>query len=405
MASETSDVLIVGAGIAGSSLALELASSGLSVTLLDRRYVGGGSSSLNAGGIRQQFGQEINVRIAVNTVRRISTLRDEFGEDVAHRRAGYLFVYASPDHERLLGEAVALQNRWDVHTRMISPAEIVELVPGTRVEGVLGGSFGPTDGYVDPRAVVTAFGRAARKAGARIEIAEVSRIEASDSRARAVIAGDRRFEAGVVVNAAGAWAPRLAALYGGELPIEPLRSEIFVLDHALVGGRLTPMVLDYSLGLAFHTEGRGLLISAGRTTPFPEAPATVSPDPEHFPDLMRRLTQRVPEVADYRLAHAWAGLIEVTPDNNPIAGWTHLDNVFTLAGFSGHGMSIAPGLAAEAAQLLRGERPRLPIEAYALERFSDGRELEPEAIWSGARVYELIDPTGDTFSTAPYEAR
>src|SRR5262249_37162353 len=284
-------------------------------------------------------------------------------------------------------------------------AVMVELVPGRGVGGVLGGSFGPTHGYVDPRPVVPAFGRAARKAGARIEIAEVSHIEASDSRARAVIAGDRRFEAGVGVNAAGARAPRLAAPYGGGVPIEPLRSEIFVLDHALVGGRLTPMVLDYSLGLAFHTEGRGLLISAGRTTPFPDAPATVSPDPEHFPDLMRRLTQRVPEVADYRLAHAWAGLIEVTPDNNPIAGWTHLDNVFTLAGFSGHGMSIAPGLAAEAAQLLRGERPRLPIEAYALERFSDGRELEPEAIWSGARVYELIDPTGDTFSTAPYEAR
>lgn len=392
MASETSDVLIVGAGIAGTALALELADSGMSVTLLDRRYVGGGSSSLNAGGVRQQFSQEINVRIAVNTVRRISALREEFGEDIAHRRAGYLFVYANPDQEQLLAEAVALQNRWDVPTRMISPAEIAELVPGARVEGVLGGAFGPTDGYVDPRALVTAFGRAAARAGARIEVGEVTRVESSDSRVQAVIAGDRRFEAGVVVNAAGAWAPKLAALYGGELPIEPLRSEIFVLDHALVGGRLTPMVLDYSLGLAFHTEGRGLLISAGRTTPLPDAPTTVSPDQEHFPDLMRRLAQRVPEVAGYDLAHAWAGLIEVTPDNNPIVGWTHLDNVFTVAGFSGHGMSIAPGLGAEAARLLRGERPRLPIEAYALERFSSGRELEPEAIWSGARVYEMIQP-------------
>src|SRR5262249_60080124 len=103
-------------------------------------------------------------------------------------------------------------------------------------------------------------------------------------------------------------------------------SEIFVLDHALVGGRLTPMVLDYSLGLAFHTEGRGLLISAGRTTPFPDAPTTVSPDPEHFFDLMRRLTQRVPEVADYGLAHAWAGVIQGTADKDPLAGRSHLDN-------------------------------------------------------------------------------
>src|SRR5207248_239606 len=159
MPTESSDVLIVGAGIAGTTLALELAGSGTSVTLLDRRFVGGGSSSLNAGGVRQQFSQEINVRIAVNTVRRISTLREELGEETA--------------------------------------------------------------------------------------------IETTDSRATAVLAGDRRFEAGVIVNAAGAWAPKLAGLYGGELPIEPLRSEIFVLDHWLVGGKLTPMVLDYSLGLAF----------------------------------------------------------------------------------------------------------------------------------------------------------
>src|SRR5438094_4907894 len=322
MPTESSDVLIVGAGIAGTTLALELAGSGTSVTLLDRRFVGGGSSSLNAGGVRQQFSQEINVRIAVNTVRRISTLREEFGEDVAHRRAGYLFVYSRPEHEQVLADAVAIQNRWDVPTRLVSPAEVAELVPGANLEGVLGGSFGPTDGYVDPRAVVTAFGRAAAKAGARIEIAEVTAIETTDSRATAVLAGDRRFEAGVIVNAAGAWAPKLAGLYGGELPIEPLRSEIFVLDHWLVGGKLTPMVLDYSLGLAFHTEGRGLLISAGRTTPFPDAPATVKPDPEHFADLMGRLSRRLPETAEYGLAHSWAGLIEVTPANHPIAGCT-----------------------------------------------------------------------------------
>src|SRR5919204_1724070 len=100
MPAERSDVLIVGAGIAGTTLALELATASLSVTVLDRRHVGGGSSSLNAGGIRQQFGQEINVRVAINTVRRISTLREEFGEEVAYRRAGYLFVYSKPEHEK-----------------------------------------------------------------------------------------------------------------------------------------------------------------------------------------------------------------------------------------------------------------------------------------------------------------
>jgi sarcosine oxidase subunit beta len=388
---ETTDVLIVGAGIAGTTLALELARMGTKVTLVDRRYVGGGSSSLNAGGIRQQFSQEINVRVAANTVRRISAVREEFGEDVAYRQTGYLFLYATAEQERLLTEAIALQNRWDVPTRLVTQGEISDLLPGAGLEGVLGGSFGPSDGYVDPRAVVTAFGRAAAGAGVRIKTAEITGFETSDNRATAVLAGDRRFEADVVVNAAGAWASKLARLYGDDLPITPLRSEIFVLDHTLVAGRLTPMVLDYSLGLAFHTEGRGLLISAGRTTPLPDAPATVSPDSEHFSEVMDRISRRVPEVASYGLAHSWAGLIEVTPDNNPIVGWTHLENVFTVAGFSGHGMSIAPGLAPEAARLLLGDRPQLPIDEYAYERFSAGRELDAEAIWSGARAYDAIE--------------
>jgi sarcosine oxidase subunit beta len=386
---ETSDVLIVGAGIAGVTLALELASAGRSVTVLERRHVGAGSSSLNAGGVRQQFSQELNVRLASRTVERIAGFRERYGEDIGYRQVGYLLAYESVADERLLAAAMAVQNRCDVPTRSLSLDEVGEAVPGIDVSGLRGAVFCPTDGYVDPRATVTGFGRAARRAGARFVIAEATTIEVSGGRVVTVVAGSRRFSAGVVVNAAGPWAASLAHLYGGDLPITPLRSEIFVLDHALVQGRVTPMVLDYQLGLAFHTEGRGLLISAGITDVVAEPPATVSPVPEHFADIRARIARRLPETAGYGLAHSWAGLIEVTPDNNPIVGWTHLDNLFTVAGFSGHGMCLAPGLAPEAARLLQGERPRLPIEAYALDRFSRPASIQAEEVWSGARAYEL----------------
>lgn len=379
-------MLIIGAGIVGTTLALELATAGLQVTVLERRFVGGGSSSLNAGGVRQQFSQEFNVRAAAETVRRVRSVPEEFGEDIAYRATGYLFLYAEVEHERLLRDAVDRQNRWDVPTTMVTPEEIAELVPGIELQGIRGGAFGPTDGYLDPRATVTAFGRAGRRAGVRFETGEVTGLEVAHGRVETVAAGDRRFAAGVVVNAAGAWAPRIARLYGGDLPIEPYRSQIFVLDHALVGGRLTPMVLDFELGLGFHTEGRGLLISEGSNVPAPEAPREVQADMESFHPLHGLIQRRLPETRGYGLGHAWAGLIEVTPDNNPIVGWTHLDNVFTMAGFSGHGMCLAPGLAVHAGRLLRGETPGLPLEPYRLERFTQREPLAVEAIWSGARM-------------------
>lgn len=367
-------------------MALELASSGLQVTVLERRFVGGGSSSLNAGGVRQQFSQEFNIRAAVETVRRVRGFREEFGEDIAYRATGYLFLYAGPAHERLLRDAAACQNRWDVPTKMMTPDEIADLVPGIDLQDIRGGAFGPTDGYLDPRATVTAFGRAARRAGVTFVIGEVTGLEVAHGRVESVLAGDRRFTSDVVVNAAGAWAPRIASLYGGDLPIEPYRSEIFVLDHALVGGRLTPMVLDFELNLAFHTEGRGLLISEGSNTPAPQAHEEIQHDPGHFQPLRDRVQRRLPETRGYELGHAWAGLIEVTPDNNPIVGWTHLDNVFTMAGFSGHGMCLAPGLAADAARLLRGATSELPLEPYRLDRFTQNVPLAVEALWSGARM-------------------
>ena len=381
------DALIIGAGIAGCSLALELAGAGMSVVVLERRHVGGGSSSLNAGGVRQQFSQEINVRVASRTLERIAGFRDEHGEDIAFRRCGYLLLHSSKEEEELLRAAVEVQNRWDVPSRPVTEHDVLELVPGARVDELRGGFFCPTDGYLDPRATVTAFGRAAKRAGAQFISAEVTGFETSESHARAVAAGDREFSAGVIVNAAGAWAPAISRLYGGELPIQPMRSEILVLDQALVEGRLTPMVLDYPLGLAFHTEGRGLLVSAGVTSALDEAPPTVSPRPDLFLHVSERLKERLPETAHFGAAHSWAGLIEVTPDNNPILGWTHLDNVFTMAGFSGHGMCLAPGLAREAARLLRGEEPTLPIEAYGYARFESPQPLQVERLWSGARAH------------------
>jgi sarcosine oxidase subunit beta len=154
------------------------------------------------------------------------------------------------------------------------------------------------------------------------------------------------------------------------------------------------MVLDYPNSMAFHTEGRGILIAAGATTPEPDRPDQTRPT-EDFDELKERFQRRLPEAVNYGLAQSWAGLVEITPDNSPIVDWTGLDNVFTVAGFSGHGMCLAPGMAADAARRIRGEPVSDHLLYFSARRFDSPETLEVEELWSGARVETFGDPTED----------
>jgi sarcosine oxidase subunit beta len=380
------EVLIIGAGIAGCTIALELAELGTDVLVLEASAVGNRSSALNAGGVRQQFSRIHNIYYGRKSVAAIVNARARLGEPIAHRQVGYLFLYDHDDQRAVFERAVQLQQELGAPSRIVGPREIEELVPGIATDDLIGGAFNPEDGYVDPRATVTAFGRAAQRLGVRFRTdTPVTGLDVVPGRVRAVLSRDERFEADVVVNAAGAWAPQIAAMYGGSLPIEAHRSEIFVVDHALMGGRITPMVLDYPMSMAFHTEGRGILIAAGATTPEPDRPAETKPT-ENFEELKQRFQRRLPEAAGYGLAQSWAGLVEITPDNSPIVDWTGPDNVFTVAGFSGHGMCLAPGMAADAAHRIRGEAVSEHLLYFSAKRFDSTESLQVEELWSGARV-------------------
>lgn len=383
------ETVVVGAGIAGSALALELARRGVRVALLDRGSVCAGSSGLNAGGIRTQFSEQANIRNAARTLERVGRFRDEFGEDIGFRRAGYLLLFGSPEHERVLRGAVEQQHACDLPTRMVTPAEVQAIFPGLVVDDIAGGAYSPIDGYLDPRAATTAFGRAAREAGATVlEGWEVAAVETDRDRVTAVrSARGERIRMETLVNTAGAWAPRLAAMVGGDqLPIRALRAQAFFFDARLRDGRLTPLTIDHEQGIYVHTEGRGFLVGTSETTEFDDRPWEVEPDLGWVEEVTRRLKRRVPELATGRFTYAWAGLLECTPDDNPLIGWGPPKNLYTVAGFSGHGMCLAPGVAPLAAQEIAGGSPHPDLDLYRPDRFERG-ESRPEALWTGSRDY------------------
>jgi sarcosine oxidase, subunit beta len=379
------DVLVVGAGIAGCTVAYELARGGASVVIAERGAVCSGSSALNAGGIRQQFSQEASVRAGMETVRRLAGFQEEFGVDPAFRQAGYLFLHDGGDSARVLERAVRVQNRCGVPTRMVGPADVARLVPGIDVCDVAGGAYNPTDGYVDPNSMVAGFAAGARARGATIlQDSPVIAIESRGAKATGVTTSSDRIVPDVVVNAAGAWAPAVSGLYGGSLPITARRNDIFVLDRSPAPHDFLPLTIDLITGLYFHSEGDGLVAGIAESFVVGDPPAAVPVGWDMLPALVERIVHRLPELETAGVAHGWAGFIETTPDDNPVVGWTHLDNVYTIAGFSGHGMCLAPGLAPLAArEILGGSEEQLGI--YRLERFERGG-VEPEGVWGGSGI-------------------
>jgi len=380
------DVLVVGAGIAGTTVALELALAGASVVVAERGAVCSGSSGLNAGGLRQQFTQRTSILAGRATIARMASFEDEFGIDPAFHQAGYVFLHNGGRHGETLRKAVATQNAHGVDTRLIGNQELGELVPGINTEDLEGAAYGPTDGYMDPNSMVAGYATGARRAGVKIlQDAPVGAMETAAGRVTGVRADGVGIACDVLVNSAGAWAPGIARLYGGELPITARRNQIFLLDRTPKPGGFTPLTIDLTLGIYLHSEGEGVVSGYAEAPEIPDPPPAIALDWDELPALVERLWHRVPLFESANVTHGWAGLIETTPDDNPVVGWTHLENVYTVAGFSGHGMCLAPGLAPSIAAEVRGRQPALPLEIYRLERFERG-DVEPEGVWGGEAI-------------------
>jgi sarcosine oxidase, subunit beta len=383
---ERCDVLVVGAGIAGTTVALELARAGASVVVAERGAVCSGSSGLNAGGLRQQFTHATSIQAGRDTIARMATFEEDYGIDPGFRQAGYLFLHDGGRQGETLRRAVATQNAHGVDTRMIGPAELAELVPGIATDDLEGAAYGPDDGYMDPNSMVAGFAAGARRAGARIlQDSPLTAVETAGGRATGATAGGQAVAFDVLVNAAGAWSPAVAALYGGTLPVTARRNQIFVLDRTPAPGRHIPLTIDLTLGFYVHSEGVGVVAGLGEAPEVPDPPIAVGCDWSELPALVERLVRRVPVLEAAGVSRGWAGLIETTPDDNPVVGWTHLENVYTVAGFSGHGMCLAPGLSPHVAAEVMGRTPGLQLDIYRLERFERGG-VEPEGVWGGEAI-------------------
>jgi sarcosine oxidase, subunit beta len=373
--SDSADVVIVGGGIMGMSTAYHLAKRGCrNVVVLERGEMFGlGSTGLNAGGVRHQFSSPVNIELSKLSIGMMERFAGEMEQEVALRRCGYLFLLDSQTDLDRFRSNVELQNRHEVPSRILDVDAVARLVPEADLTGIIGGAWCPRDGLVDPHGLLQGYVSQARKLGVTLRThAPVTAIDRAGSSMHRIVTTSGVIETPAVVIAAGPWSAQVGALAGIDLPIEPIRRQIAV-TNPMPGLRADfPFVIDFSRALYFHREGAGIL--TGMSNREERAGFDTTVDEGWRLTHLENAVARLPMLADADLLAEWAGLYEVTPDDQPILGrLPHADGIFVVAGFSGHGLMHGPGaglLMAE--EILDGRAHTIDIDPLRWDRFASG---------------------------------
>src|ERR1700694_661296 len=370
---ESADVVIVGGGIMGCALAYQLARREVDVLLLERETLGSQSTGKCAGGVRQQFSMEANVRLQRMAVKLLEGFDEEIGHPADFRQIGYLFVLTLPQQVEDFRHNMDMWHRVGLtEARWVDADEASRMVPVLNVEDVLGCTFCPTDGIASPADVTSGYAAAARRHGARLkEGVEVIGVDVSSGRVQGVRTSNGDVATRLVFNCAGGWSASIGRMAGLEIPVLAARPQGAVTGAFSGAGRASPMTVDFRTSIYFHPEGDGVLIGMSDRGEPPGYPTEVNW--EFLEKMFAEAARRAPALANAGVKTAWAGLYETTPDHQAILGPVpEVEGFWCAAGFSGHGFMQAPAAALLLTQLLLDQRSEIDIGNFAFTRFARG---------------------------------
>ena len=371
----TADIVIIGGGVMGASTAYHLAMRGAkNVVLLEKEeFFGTGATGRCAGGVRYQFSTEINVRLSLESLPMIERFKEELAQDVDYRQCGYLLIATTEQDAATFQRNVELQNSLGVQTQLLSGEDVRARLPLMEFDDAIAGTFHQKDGIVDPNSVVAGYIRAAQKLGAKaITRAEVTGIQLRGERIEAVETAQGVIETRTVLNAAGPWAGLIGQMAGVQIPIVPVRRQMFTTNTLKEIPEDFPFVIDFAQSLYFHREGDGLLIGMSNQNEKPGFDQTV--DEEFEMKNFEAAVERMPLLERASRASHWAGLYEVTPDAHPIFGGSPVEGFTICTGFSGHGFMHGPVAGKLMAEyILDGAFSTLDVSMLDLARFEEER--------------------------------
>ena len=380
------EVVIVGGGIVGSSIAYHLVASGCKNVLVIERETaqGKGSTGKSMGGVRAQFSTPVNIQMSLYSIPFYTSFDERLGYPAGYRPQGYLFcatnnkhlAYLKANHEKQV--AMGLKD-----VRLVSADEIRAMFPQVRSDDIVGGSFCSTDGFVDPYSAMNGFMSWAVDHGATLwKHTQVSGIRCDNTGTFEVETSRGPVSTRTVVNAAGAWAAEVARMAGVDLPVEPLRRMLVPTEPFDQFPHSAPMIIDMSNGFHFRPEGLGFLLAWNDPEETPGFKTDF--EPSFIEKILTRAADRVPIFENLAVnpKRAWAGLYEMTPDHHPILGEAPgVPGFFLANGFSGHGVMHAPATGKILSDLvLHGKTDLVDASLLNLSRFAEGRMIEETAV-------------------------
>lgn len=423
---EAADVVVIGGGVIGVSAAYHLARKGYSVALVEKGHVGAEQSSRNWGWCRQQNRAKAEIPLAREALRLWESMQEDAGQDAGFRRTGILFLTKDPAELAGWERWAAIAREEQVHSVILSPSEIAERLPGN-ADRWLGGLYTPSDGRAEPSLAVPALASAARKHGVTLHQGCAARgLDLAAGRVAGVVTESGTIRTGAVLLAGGAWSSLFCRRHGVDLPIGLVNATAARTTRApaITEGAIGTTDycirrrLDGSFTLALRNRGtveitpdlaryarafwptylkhrKGLRLSLGRSfldglsrgttwrldgpTPFEaERVRDPAPDLSLVDAALAALTRSNPALRTIRIAEAWGGTIDSTPDTIPvISPVAAIPGFFLATGFSGHGFGIGPAAGKLAADILAGDTPLVDAAPYRYERLVDGTKLAP----------------------------
>jgi sarcosine oxidase subunit beta len=382
----SADVVVIGAGIVGSSIAFHLTEAGCKNVLVIERETrqGLGSTGKSMGGVRAQFATDVNIRMSLYSIPFLARFDEATGHPSGYKPHGYLFMATNDGHMNYLRKNSARQKALGLkNVELLSPDDIRKVLPQLRSDDIVGGSLCATDGFVDPESVMNGFMARAIDRGAELwRGTPVTGIYTDHAAVSGVLTPRGGVSAPVVVNAAGPGAAVVARLAGVDLPVQPLRRMLVPTEPFPGLPDHLPMMIDMSTGWHFRQEGLGLLMAWAH--PDEQPGFRTDFDPAYIEKSLTHAAARVPAFAHLEVnpRRCWAGMYAMSPDHHAILGPSPEVRGFYFAnGFSGHGVMHSPATGRILADLiLKGETHLLDAQDLNVQRFAEGRAIEETAI-------------------------
>ncbi|HSZ62399.1 MAG TPA: FAD-dependent oxidoreductase [Terriglobales bacterium] len=382
----TADVVLVGGGIVASSIACHLAAAGCkNILVIERESAQGkGSTGKSMGGVRAQFSTPVNIQMSLYSIPFYASFEERLGYPCDYRPQGYLFCATNENHLAYLRANYEKQIAMGLKTvRLVAGDEIRSQFPQLRGDDIVGGSFCPTDGFVDPYSAMIGYMTWASDHGAALwKNTVVTGIARNKDGSFAVATTRDTLSTHTVVNCAGAWAAPVAKMVGIDLPVEPLRRMLVPTEPFDQFPHTAPMIVDMSTGFHFRPESRGFLLAWNDPEETPGYKTDF--DPNFIEKILTRAADRVPVFENIAVnpKRAWAGLYEMTPDHHPILGESpEVPGFFFANGFSGHGVMHSPATGKILSDLiLTGKTDLIDASLLNFSRFAEGRTIHETAV-------------------------